>query len=139
MKIKSFEIFDYESAVTFWKSIEGVTLNESDTKGSISSFLFRNPGLSFVAKDNNEIVGTILCGHNGRAAQIYHLAVSNSHRGQGLGKELVDLSLSKLVEANIPRCNIFVYSNNCVGNKFWLKNGWDDPTTWKVLQKQLDV
>jgi len=138
MEIKLFEISDYENAVTFWSSIEGLALNESDTKEAISSFLNRNPGLSFIAKETEgDIIGTILCGHNGRAGQIYHLAVSDSYRGRGIGKKLVDLCFSKLAEENIPRCNIFVYSNNSIGNRFWLKDGWNDPTTWKVLQKHI--
>jgi hypothetical protein len=48
MKISPFEVSDYEDAITFWKSIEGVTLNESDTKEAISLFLNRNPGLSHI-------------------------------------------------------------------------------------------
>ena len=139
MEIKQFEISDYENAVAFWKGIEGVTLNESDTREAILSFLNRNPGLSFVIRENdNEIIGTILCGHNGRAGQIYHLAVSISQRGKGLGKTLVELCFSKLAAENIPRCNIFVYSNNSIGNSFWLNTGWNDPTTWKVLQKHAE-
>lgn len=139
MEIKLFEISDYEGAVAFWKGIEGVSLNESDSRESISSFLNRNPGSSFIARENgNEIIGTILCGHNGRAGQIYHLAVSIPYRGKGLGKTLVELCFSKLAAENIPRCNIFVYSNNSIGNRFWLSAGWNDPTTWKVLQKRVE-
>lgn len=138
MEIKLFEISDYEAAVIFWNKIEGVTLNESDTKEAIATFLNRNPGISFVVKEANDgIIGTILCGHNGRAGQIYHLAVSDSYRGRGIGKKLVDLCFSKLAEENIPRCNIFVYSNNSIGNRFWLKDEWNDPATWKVLQKHI--
>jgi hypothetical protein len=49
----------------------------------------------------------------------------------------VELCFAKLAAENIPRCNIFVYSSNDVGNSFWLNTGWNDPTTWKVLQKHV--
>ena len=139
-EISEFQISDYSNAVALWETIEGVTLNESDTVEAISLFLQRNPNFSFIAKwKSGETIGTILCGHNGRAGQIYHLAVSKSHRGKGLGKKLVSLCFSKLAQENIPRCNIFVYSNNQVGNSFWLNTGWHDPTTWKVLQKHVQA
>ena len=138
IQIRAFEIADYERAVGLWSSMDGLTLNESDTPEAIAVFLKRNPNLSFVADTQcGEIVGTILCGHNGRAAHIYHLAVAKSHRNQGLGRRLVELCFNRLADENIPRCNIFVYSNNDLGNSFWLSTGWNDPTTWKVLQKPI--
>ena len=129
---------DYAAAHALWSSIEGMGLNESDTPQAISAFLDRNPGFSAVALDSTGVlVGTILCGHNGRAGSIQHLADAKTHRNQGLGKQLVEYAFAKLAEANIPRCNIFVYNDNHGGNNFWLKSGWVDPSTWKVLQKHV--
>lgn len=135
--IRTFTMADYATAVALWSNIGGVCLNESDTPEGISALLRRNPGFSGVAVKQEKIIGTVLCGHNGRAGQLYHLAVEKAHRGIGVGKALVNYSLKKLSEARIPRCNIFVYSNNDLGNSFWLKNGWLDPDDWKVLQKMV--
>lgn len=138
IQLRAFMIADYEAAHRLWTSIEGLGLNESDTPEAISAFLDRNPGFSAVALDaSGAVVGTILCGHNGRAGSINHLAVTPAHRGQGLGKRLVEYAFARLAEANIPRCNIFVYNDNHGGNDFWLKTGWNDPTTWRVLQKHV--
>lgn len=138
--IRAFQFQDYESAIELWKNIEGLGLNESDTPEAISFFLEQNPEFSAVAtNEENQIVGTILCGHNGRAGAIYHLAVSESYRHQGIANRLVDYSFSKLSNINIPRCNILVYSENEVGNNYWQKNGWHDPTTWKVMQKHVQT
>jgi ribosomal protein S18 acetylase RimI-like enzyme len=138
IQIREFVAADYESAVDFWSTVEGITLNESDSKDAIVTFLNRNPGFSAIATDDSgEVVGAVLCGHNGRAGSLYHLAVAKELRGQGLGRRLVEYCFSRLAEANIPRCNIFVYADNEIGNRFWLKGGWNDPTTWKVLQKHV--
>jgi len=128
---------DYESAVVLWRSIEGMGLNESDTEEAIAQFLERNPGFSAVATAGAVLIGTVLCGHNGRAGFLYHFAVAPHWRHQGIGKRLVGYSFRKLTEASIPRCNIFVYTDNVEGNQFWLRDGWVDPTTWKVLQKRV--
>ncbi|WP_201799882.1 GNAT family N-acetyltransferase [Andreprevotia sp. IGB-42] len=140
MAIRLFSMADYADAAALWTSIPGVTLNEADTPEAITAFLARNPGLSFVATDRNgQLIGTVLCGHNGRAGHLYHLAVAPSHRNRGVGRALVERCFNHLAAAHIPRCNIFVYADNDVGNAFWLKAGWDDPATWKVLQKHVQV
>jgi ribosomal protein S18 acetylase RimI-like enzyme len=77
----------------------------------------------------------VLCGHNGRTALLYHLAVSPRYRRLGVGTRLVDYCFARLAAAKIPRCNIYVYKANRSGNRFWLRSGWKDPGTWKVLQK----
>ncbi|MQR00009.1 GNAT family N-acetyltransferase [Glaciimonas soli] len=141
-ELREFVADDYQHAFDLWSSIEGLSLHENDTKEAITSFLERNPGFSVVASDkNNNIVGAVLCGHNGRAGSLYHLAVADSARGKGLGRQMVQFCTSKLIEANIPHCSVFVFTNNDVGNQFWINNGWDDPMTrefaWKVLQKRL--
>lgn len=136
--IRAFTADDYEAAYRLWSSIEGLGLNESDTPEAINTFLDRNPGFSAVAIDpSGTVVGTVLCGHNGRAGSINHLAVAHAHRRQGLGARLVEYAFVRLADADIPRCNIFVYNDNHGGNDFWLKTGWNDPTTWRVLQKRV--
>jgi putative acetyltransferase len=139
INIRPFVITDYDDAVRVWNSVGGVTLNESDTVDAIDQFLDRNPNFSAVAEDHQGcIIGTILCGHNGRAGSIQHLAVLPEHQSQGIAKRLLAYSLNQLSQAKIPRCNIFVYNDNAQGNAFWEKNGWIDPSTWRVLQKHVD-
>jgi len=139
VSIRPFALADYAEAIRLWSAIEGIGLNESDTPEAIEAFLLRNPEFSAFAVIGESIVGTILCGHNGRAGSLHHLAVATAQRQRGIGSRLVEYSFEKLAEANIPRCNIFVYSNNDHGNRFWLRNGWNDPSTWKVLQKHVSI
>jgi ribosomal protein S18 acetylase RimI-like enzyme len=137
LEIRPFVIDDYEQAIAFWAEIDGITLNESDSKVAIEQFLTRNPGFSAIAILDRTVVGAVLCGHNGRAGSLMHLAVASDLRGQGLGRQLVEFCFARLAAINIARCNIFVYSDNDLGNQFWQKNNWDDPKTWKVMQKRI--
>lgn len=58
---------DYQKIFDLWKSTDGIGLRSlNDSQQGISAFLKRNPTTNFVAIDNDEIVGTILCGHDGR-------------------------------------------------------------------------
>lgn len=41
------------------------------------------------------IVGVILCGHDGRRGYIYHTAVNSDYRNKGVGKTLVEATLTE--------------------------------------------
>lgn len=138
IEIRAFITSDFAHAVRLWSNTEGIGLTESDTLEGVTAFLARNPGFSAVAVTaQGAVVGAVLCGHNGRNGSLHHLTVAASHRRQGVGKRLVDYCFAKLAEANVPRCNIFVYTENAAGNRFWTLNGWNNPTTWKVMQRHV--
>jgi ribosomal protein S18 acetylase RimI-like enzyme len=117
---------DYDRAVALWNNIEGVEICEGDSREEISEYLKRNPGLSRVAEANGEIVGAAMCGHDGRRGWIYHLAVAQTHRGQGVGKLLLDGCVRGLREAGLKRAIILVAGDNSAGYAFWLRNGWEN-------------
>lgn len=122
---------DYGETTAFWASIPELGLDDADSISSMESFLKRNPGLSFVARDGIELIGAVLCGHDGRRGYLHHLAVSPDYRGRGIGKRLVNECLSALSRHGVSRFNIFIYSHNEKGKKFWEKTGW---TTYDGLE-----
>ena len=61
MEIREMQITDYEQVILLWQNCEGVGLHDDvDSRKSISLYLARNPGLSFVAIENNKIIGAVL-------------------------------------------------------------------------------
>jgi N-acetylglutamate synthase len=136
-RIRPFARDDYAAACRLWERTPGVGLNESDTKEAVVRFLERNPGLSAVLPGaGGELIGAVLCGHDGRRGYLHHLAVDEAHRHQGIARALVDYCFARLAADGIPRCNIFVYDENGDGMAFWLYNGWAE-VTWKTLQKRV--
>jgi ribosomal protein S18 acetylase RimI-like enzyme len=124
---------------TSWLRSEGVGLGESDTKEGVAAFLLRNPGLSAVAESlHGEIVGAVLCGHDGRRGYLHHLAVAATHRRRGIARRLVQYSFSGLANEKIPKCNIFVFRENPGVVAFWTHNGWSAPT-WQIMQRRVDT
>lgn len=121
--LHAFSMEDYPAASALWRATPGVGLSDSDQPGPISAFLARNPGLSFVARHGRALVGTALCGHDGRRGYLYHVAVEPLYRGTGLGRRLVTASLRALAEAGIPKCHLMVYADNAPGRNFWRRLG----------------
>ena len=125
VQIREFIPDDYDSALALWKRCEGIGLSDADERCPIARFLQRNPGLSFVALDEqNNLVGTVLCGSDGRRGYLYHLAVDPLYRRLGLGKQLVERCLDGLRSTGIQKCHIMVYGSNVSGLAFWQQSGW---------------
>jgi N-acetylglutamate synthase len=112
-------------ACALWTRSDGVELAEGDSLEELGSYLRRNPAASQVALLNNAVVGALLAGHDGRRGLIYHLAVSSTHRGKGLGRELVNRALGVLRQQGIRRVLILVARDNEAGRAFWRSGGWE--------------
>ncbi len=135
--VRCLRIADYDAVIALWRRTAGVGLNESDTRRAIAVYLHRNPCLSFVAERDGQIIGAVLCGHDGRRGYLHHLAVAKRHRRRGLGRRLVIACLAKLRRAGIPKCNIFIFADNTKGMKFWARTGWSLRRELRLMQIRL--
>jgi len=122
--IRTMTLEDYDAAIALWSGCEGMGLSGADERDNIAMFLARNPGLSFVAYDEEQLVGTVLCGHDGRRGYIYHAAVRPSHRRHGLGQALVARSIAGLRACGIQKSHLMVYVDNKSAQAFWERIGW---------------
>lgn len=118
-------IDDYEGVYDLWIHTKGMGLNNlDDSREGIERFLSRNPNTCYIAKEAKELVGVIMAGHDGRRGYIYHMAVKEERRNQGIGKKLLDASLSALEKEGIMKVALVVFAKNETGNQFWEKQGF---------------
>lgn len=118
-------IQDYEKVYELWMSCKNMGFNDiDDSKEGISRFLERNPNTSFVAIQNEKLIGIILGGHDGRRGYIYHLSVNENYRNNGIGSELVKNCLESFKLEKISKVALLVFKYNEVGNLFWEKQGF---------------
>jgi len=119
------KINDYDEVFSIWSQTEGMGLRSlDDSKQGIEKFLIRNPNTNFVAIENNAIIGVILCGNDGRRANIYHTAVLAEYRKKGVGKMLVKAVIDALIVLEIHKVSLAVFEKNETGNIFWEKLGF---------------
>jgi ribosomal protein S18 acetylase RimI-like enzyme len=134
MNITEMAMTDYEEAYALWQACEGIGLSAADAPERIARYLARNPGMSFTARDvHGRLVGTVLCGHDGRRGYLHHLAVDAGSRGQGIGRALVARSIAALRAEGIDRCHLFVYRKNQGGRAFWRNIGWEERVTLAIM------
>jgi ribosomal protein S18 acetylase RimI-like enzyme len=122
--IQEMTMQDYDEIYALWRETEGIEFGDVESKADISRFLERNPGLSFVAREEDLLVGTVLCGHDGRRGYIDQLTVRESHRRQGIGRSLVSRCLYHLMRIGIRKWNLFVLEDNQEAIAFWKNLGW---------------
>lgn len=123
--IRVMTIEDYDGVYTLWKKIKGFGLRSiDDSKIGVERFLKRNPTTSVVAVENGKIVGSILCGHDGRRGCLYHVCVDEAYRRRGIGKAMVVHAMQALKEEKINRVSLIAFTKNDVGNAFWNTIGW---------------
>jgi len=133
--IQELTLADYEPVMTLWNSTPGVRATES--REEFARILARNPGLSCVARDGDRLVAAIFCCHDGRRGYLYHLAVDETHRRQGIARAMVERCLLKLKELGITRCTLFVVAENNEGAAFWKHTGWRERVDLKAMAMDL--
>ena len=128
---------DINSVLSFWKNIDGVHLhsNGEETYDAISRYLLRNPDLSFVAVCGQEIVGAVMCGHDGRRGYLNHLGVSPEYRRKGIASKLLDRVEKELKKLGIKKEALFVLCENTSAREFYEHIGWKEENIVKVFAK----
>ncbi|MCR5053291.1 MAG: GNAT family N-acetyltransferase [Lachnospiraceae bacterium] len=124
--IRVMEESDYEKVHELWMQIKKFGIRSiDDSREGVERFLRRNPGNSVVAEKDGEIVGTILCGHDGRRAGFYHVCVKEEYRKQGIGKAMVSFAMEILRKEKVNKISLVAFKDNELGNNFWNKEGWE--------------
>ncbi|GFP75319.1 Acetyltransferase YpeA [Clostridium fungisolvens] len=120
-------IEDYDKVYKLWTNTSGMGMRSlDDSLQGIDKFIRRNPTTNFIAKLENEVVGVILCGHDGRRGYIYHTGVDCEYRGQGIGKALVRAVLGALRKEEINKVALVAFASNDIGNRFWESIGFKE-------------
>lgn len=117
-------IDDYEAVYDLWIKCGNGLNNKDDSREGIEKYLNRNPNTSYVAVLDGNIVGCILCGHDGRRGIIQHACVSLDCRRMGIGKKLVDLAIDALEKEGINKVLLVAFKKNESGNAFWESQGF---------------
>ena len=123
--IRPMTIQDYDQVRSLWLTIQGFGIRAlDDSREDIARFLLRNPTTSVVAEYNGRIVGTILCGSDGRQGALYHVCVARPFRRQGIGTKMVGHCMKQLKDMGINKVALIAFTRNESGNAFWQQIGW---------------
>ena len=116
---------DYDDVRALWMTIRGFGIRAlDDSREDVARFIRRNPTTSVVARADGRIVGSILCGSDGRQGALYHVCVARAYRRRGIGTRMVGYCMERLREMGINKVALIAFANNDAGNAFWRQIGW---------------
>lgn len=139
MQIRKMTIIDYEGVYKLWTNTPGMGMRSvDDSKEGVAKYLNRNPETCFVAESENEIIGVILSGHDGRRGFIHHTAVSEAVRKQGIGTALLNAAIEALKKQGINKVALVAFCTNKLGNSFWESQGFIERTDLVYRNKSLN-
>jgi ribosomal protein S18 acetylase RimI-like enzyme len=104
--------------LALWRTTEGLTLREADSRDGILRYLAHNPGLSFVAKEQDVLVGAVLAGTDGRRGHLQHVPVARTHRGQGIGRILAKRVIDAFAAMGVLKVHLMVRRENAEAARF---------------------
>ena len=125
LNIRPMTIGDYEEVRALWMTIRGFGIRAlDDSREDIERFILRNPTTSVVARMNGKIVGSILCGSDGRQGSLYHVCVAKEYRRRRIGTQMVGWCMHQLRALGINKVALIAFPSNDAGNAFWEQIGW---------------
>ena len=123
--IRRMTIEDYDDVHALWMKIKGFGIRSiDDSREGVERFLKRNPTTSVVALEDGKVVGSILCGHDGRRGCLYHVCVDEAYRMHGIGRNMVVKAMEELKAEHINKVSLIAFTKNDIGNAFWKEIGW---------------
>ena len=109
--IRTFHLDDSKAVIALWQACE-LTRPWNNPELDIQRKLSISDDLFLVAQDKDEIVGSIMGGYEGHRGWINYLAVSPSHQGKGLGRELMNAVEQRLLTLGCPKINLQIRTGN---------------------------
>jgi ribosomal protein S18 acetylase RimI-like enzyme len=117
---------DFPAVLHLWMTAgPGIQVRRSDEPEHIQRKLLRDPDLFLVAESGGEIVGTVLGGFDGRRGMMYHLAVAQQVRRQGIARALMGELENRLRARDCIRYYLLVTPDNQEAMRFYENHGWE--------------
>ena len=125
MKIRAYRNEDEAAVAALWRQAFAYTPPWNVPEEDIQRKLAVQPELFFIAESGNQIVGTAMAGYDGHRGWVYYVAVSPSHRRQGIGTALMRRVEQALAAIGCPKLNLQVRGGGHEAVAFYRRLGYE--------------
>ncbi len=125
MQIRELTSLDIEAAAALWHEV-GLTRPWNPPILDLQRALDSSASTVLGGFDGERLVGTVMVGHDGHRGWVYYLAVDESQRGIGLGREMMTAAEHWLRDHGAVKVQLMVRATNEAVLGFYDHIGYED-------------
>jgi ribosomal protein S18 acetylase RimI-like enzyme len=125
MQIRDLTSLDIEAAAALWHEV-GLTRPWNPPTLDLQRALDNSASTVLGGFDGERLVGTVMVGHDGHRGWVYYLAVDESQRGIGLGREMMTAAEHWLRDQGAVKVQLMVRLTNETVLGFYDHIGYED-------------
>jgi len=125
MRISHLTSADTEAVISLWHKA-GLTRPWNPPEQDLQRALDGHTSTVFGGFVGERLVGTVMVGHDGHRGWIYYLAVDESQRGTGLGRQMMTTAEDWLRQEGAVKVQLMVRSANEAVLGFYDHLGYED-------------
>ena len=139
MELDRMSIGDYEALIGLWKAAGLEHRPEGrDSRASIAKDLLNQSTFFILAREDGELIGSVICTDDGRKGWINRLAVLPSHQRRGIATRLVEAAEEHFRTSGVNVYSIIVYRDNASSLALFHSLGYEDHEETIYLSKKMD-
>ncbi len=123
--------------IALWQAC-GLTRPWNDPAADIALSRGRPSSDILVARDNGEVIATVMVGEDGHRAWVYYLAVTPARRRQGIARAAMTAAEDWATQRGMPKMHLMVRLENTAVIAFYQSLGYEDGAC-VMMQKWLDA
>lgn len=136
MDIRELDGADASSVVALWAEAR-LTRPWNDAAKDFQRALDGTTSAVLGLKQDSELLGTVMVGHDGHRGWVYYLAVAAAHQRKGIGSELMSAAEEWLRKVGAVKVHLMVRSENHSVLNFYGSVGYETSDV-KVLSRWLE-
>jgi len=124
MHVRDFRESDRTALVALWAAC-GLTRPWNDPNDDIGRAVATRDATILVGHVGDQLVGSVMAGHDGHRGWVYYLAADPAFQGKGLGRELMEEAGLWLLSRGAPKLELMVREGNERAEKFYEALGFE--------------
>jgi ribosomal-protein-alanine N-acetyltransferase len=104
--------------------LEGSAFSDPWSLAMLEEALAARGAVTLVAERDRLVIGSIMARHVADEGEVLTVAVDPAHRRQGLGRELLEAALSRMVDAGVRTVWLEVRTSNVAARMMYLGAGF---------------
>ena len=137
MEISSAQDKDVKSIIQLWEKC-GLTRPWNDPAQDIAFAREKQESDVLVGRIDNEIVASVMVGHDGHRGVVYYVAVSPDTQSKGLGRQIMSAAENWLTDRGVWKMNLLIRQGNEKVQSFYEALGYNEELRTCMAKKLHD-